>query len=138
MHESSVTLADLLGEPASFVVRPVAYYDKHMDCIRIELRDCSLTEVRVNKMLTLLHDNHPSEHQTHLAGIMIKGVKHLFNEWGLPLEGVLMVTTIIDRLLQTLPADPENAPEKEIREVLQITSAIELEVDFDNVSHAAA
>lgn len=39
--------------------KPVAYFDSHADCIRIELRDCSFTEERISQPVTLLEDNHP-------------------------------------------------------------------------------
>jgi len=38
---------------------PVAYFDSHAGCIRIELRDCSFTEERISHPMTLLEDNHP-------------------------------------------------------------------------------
>jgi hypothetical protein len=38
---------------------PVAYFDSHAGCIRIELRDCSFTEERISQPVTLLKDNHP-------------------------------------------------------------------------------
>jgi hypothetical protein len=130
MPHETATLAQLLaGPPTDF--KPVAYYDKHMDCIRIELRDCSITEIRVDQMLTLLRDNDPSPEQSPLAGVMIKGVKHLFKKWGLPLEGVLLVTTIVDRLLQELPIDSENIQVKhDVQRVNLVAADIELSVNM--------
>lgn len=131
-------IAELIdGKNVDF--KPVAYYDKHMDCIRIELRDCSIKEVRVSQQLTLLHDNHPSPHQSPLAGIMIKGVKHLFAQWDIPLEGVYFVTTIFDRLLQDLPLDPENVNQakKGIEQVSYVAGEIDLTVDFNQELLAA-
>jgi hypothetical protein len=126
----TITLPEILESPPGDF-KPVAYYDKHMDCIRAELRDCSVTEVRLDKTLTVLRDNDPSESQSPLAGFMIKGVKMLFKEWGLPLTGVLMVTTILDRLLKELPIDCENVNmKKDIEHINTIAADIELSVNF--------
>ena len=81
----------------------MAYYDKHMDCIRIELRDCSITEERINEVLTILRDNYPGPGQNDRAGLMIKGVKHFFVQWGVRMEGVVLVTQILNQLLVQLP-----------------------------------
>ena len=126
----TIALHELLnGPPKDF--SPVAYYDKHMDCIRVELRDCSVTEVRIDQTLTLLRDNDPSEDQHSLAGVKIKGIKHLFKSWGLDLEGVHLVTTIVNRLLADLPVDPENVDLKtKVEEVNFVAAAIELKVDM--------
>lgn len=96
------TLQDILaGPPGDFT--PIAYYDKHMDCIRIELRDCSMTEIRIDSVLTLLRDNHPSPDQQPVAGLMVKGVRLLFKQWDISLGGVLMITTILNRILEQMP-----------------------------------
>src|SRR5471030_1931007 len=98
----TTTLSELLGaDIAAF--KPLAYYDKHMDCIRIELRDCSMTEKRISKYLTILYDNYPGPDQPDCAGLMIKGVKHSFKAWGLPMAGVVMVTSILNQVLKQLP-----------------------------------
>ncbi|MFZ1220417.1 MAG: hypothetical protein WAO00_14070 [Chthoniobacterales bacterium] len=118
-----ITVTDLLGtEPATF--RPVAYYDSHMDCIRIELRDCSITERRFDEVLTVLYDNYPEVNQHDRAGLMIKGVKHLFKELNLPTEGIVKVTEVLDKLAEKYP----NVVDKE---VCRVVADIELTVDLD-------
>jgi len=124
------TLHELLeGPPGDF--KPIAYYDKHMDCIRVELRDCSVTEVRIDPTLTLLRDNDPSAAQHPMSGVMIKGIKHLFKSWGLQLEGIHLVTDIVNRLLADLPIDPENVDLKNVIEVSFVAATIELTVDMN-------
>jgi len=119
----SITVSDILGvEPAKF--RPVAYYDKHMDCIRIELRDCSITERRFDEFLTVLYDNYPDVNEHDRAGLMIKGVKHLFKELNLPTEGILSVTEVLDKLAEKYP----NVVDKEVCRVVADT---ELTVNLD-------
>ena len=118
-----ISIGELLGAgPAQF--RPVAYYDKHLDCIRIELRDCSITERRINEFITVLYDNYPEENQHDRAGLMIKGIKHLFKELGLPVEGIFRVTEILDKIA-------ERYPDLIDKEVSRIVTNIELTVNLD-------
>ena len=101
-----------------------------MDCIRVELRDCSLTETRVDEYLTILYDNNPEDGQSPSAGLMIKGIKHLFNEWRLPLEGILRVTDIFDKMAKKYPQILED-------HISQIVKDIELTVNLDEAAEAA-
>src|ERR1035438_3063364 len=94
---------DSIGTKGLKPFRPVAYFDRHMDCIRVELRDCSFTEERLNQHITLLEDNYPTPPRTPVAGVMIKGIKHLFNQCGLPLDGIIHVTTILDQVVKLYP-----------------------------------
>lgn len=96
-------IAVALGKETLRPFEPLAYYDKHMDCIRVELRDCSFTEERLNEHVTFLEDNYPASGRSAAAGIMFKGIKHLFtkNEW--PLEGIIYVTTILNQLVKKYP-----------------------------------
>jgi hypothetical protein len=81
--------------------RPIAYYDKHMDCIRVQLFDCSFTEERMNKFVTVLHANHHEIDK--FAGFNLKGIRHLFEQIGLPVSGVHTLVTIIDLLVKHFP-----------------------------------
>ena len=81
--------------------RPLAYYDKHLDCIRIQVKDCSFTEVRANRVFTLWYENHVTQKKT--VGFTIKGVKHQFVTWGLPESGPVYVAKILDAILQHYP-----------------------------------
>jgi hypothetical protein len=120
-----ITLDIILSGRQVAPFKPVAYYDKHMDCIRIELRDCSITEERINSVLTVLHDNYPGPGQDDRAGLMLKGMKHFFSTWGMEMDGIVLVTTILNQLLEKLPHDQEN-----IRPIQKIAAEIELTVDF--------
>lgn len=118
-----ITLTDLVGTKPS-LFRAFAFYDKHMDCIRIELRDCSMCERRLDEFVTVLYDNYPEANQHDRAGLMIKGVKHLFKEVGLPVEGILRITLILDKLAQRYPELIQD-------EIRKIVTDIELTVDLD-------
>lgn len=80
---------------------PFAYYDKHLDCIRVQIRDCSITETRLNRMLTIYEANH-TDSRTYV-GFAIKGIRYLFEELGLPSHGVYKITALIDALVKAYP-----------------------------------
>jgi hypothetical protein len=81
--------------------RPFAYYDKHLDCIRVQVMDCSFKEERKNKFITVLSANHLDESK--LAGFNIKGVRYIFKQLGLSDAKVYKMTDLIDKLVQFYP-----------------------------------
>ena len=117
-------ISKVLGVAALRPFSPLAYYDKHMDCIRVELRDCSMTERRIDEIFTVLEDNYPTEGQGKSAGIMIKGIKHLFKKLELPVEGIVYVTKILDAIAKTYP-------DRVADDIQQLVTNIELTVNFD-------
>lgn len=121
-------LATLLSESAKRPFVPFAYYDRHMDCIRIELRDCSTYERRLNEVLTFAYDNYPEPGQNPVAGITIKGVKHYFMQWGIPLEGIRFITDILNIIVTKIDLDAEE--KNAIKLVNDVASTIELPVDL--------
>jgi hypothetical protein len=100
-----------MGEPGPLLpegvilkpFQPSAYYDPYMDCIRVLILDRSVTEVRVDDALTLYRTNHAAPFDPQHVGFALKGVRHLFKELGLPLEGVLQLTELIDSLVKQKP-----------------------------------
>jgi hypothetical protein len=82
---------------------PVAYYDKHMDCIRVLVLNRSVTEHRIDGMFTVFECNHRGPLDPEYVGFSIKGVRHLFSEIGLPLEGVYRLTDLIQRIVSYKP-----------------------------------
>lgn len=83
--------------------RPCAYFDKHLDCIRVQVKDCSFTEIRLNGIFTLYQANHTERFE--YMGFSIKGIRHLFEENHLPMakEGPFMLAEIIDAILKVYP-----------------------------------
>lgn len=104
--------------------KPFACYDKHLDCIRVQLIDCSFTEERNNRFITTLRANHMAgEH----VGFNIKGVRYLFEQLGLGVTGVHMLTTIIDKMVQIYP---DAALERVKRDYLPFIREENLSVSF--------
>jgi hypothetical protein len=82
---------------------PVAYYDKHMDCIRVLTHDRSVTEHRIDGVFTVYECNHRGPFDPEYVGFSIKGVRHLFSEIGLPLDRVYRLADLINRIVNHRP-----------------------------------
>lgn|GEM_PF-2288190 len=97
---------EIVTLPAGAVISafsPVAYYDKHMDCIRVLIKDRSVTEHRIDGMFTVFECNHRSPFDPEFVGFSIKGVRLLFAEMGLPLDGVYRLTDLIQQIVSYKP-----------------------------------
>jgi hypothetical protein len=83
--------------------RPIAYYDKHMDCIRVVTHDRSVTEHRISEFFTLHEPNHRLPFDPDYVGFTIKGIRGLFSDAGIALDGSYKLAEIIDRLVKYRP-----------------------------------
>ena len=80
--------------------RPCAWFDAPLDCIRIIVRDCSYSEIRINQFLTLLEENYPAtQDEPEYVGFTLKGVKHLCKTHGIPLDAPVKLADIFDLVL---------------------------------------
>ncbi len=111
---------------------PHAYYDKTHDHLRVELRDCSITEDQINDHLTVLRDNYPGPSQSDVAGLMIGGISRLFTE--LEIHRYSALDQFLGALLERLPHDSANA--HYIRPVQQLAANIEIPVRLQNLEAA--
>jgi hypothetical protein len=82
--------------------RPYAYFDKHLDCVRVKLLDCSVTEERKNRFVTVLKPNHGAGSGGNV-GFMIKGIAHICNEAKIPLGAALTLIQVLDALIRCFP-----------------------------------
>lgn len=107
---------------------PIAYYDKHMDCIRVLTQDRSVTEHRLDGFFTLCECNDRGQFDPEYVGFVIKGVKHLFAEAGLPLDGVHKLAELIDKLVRH---QPDSTMARMLRLIYKDHTATgHLEIDF--------
>jgi len=109
--------------------RPIAYYDKHLDCIRVQLKDCSFTEKRLNRYWTVLEENHGASNS--LAGFNIKGVHYLAKELGFSTTGVMKLTDLIDKIVRQYPDSSAQIIEEYFTYELR---QVDLEVDFQQAA----
>lgn len=124
---SHMTLAEFLSDYPMKVFTPCAYYDKHMDCIRVQIRDCSVTEQRVDELFTVLKDNYRKEGQSLYVGFTIKGVNHLFSQLSIPLEGVVRVADVLHQIVRDRP---QATVDLVVDRFQQLLNDIDLEIDF--------
>lgn len=89
--------------------RPIAYFDKNMDCIRVLTHDRSVTEHRISEFFTVCETNHRAGFEPKYVGFTIKGVRQLFHEAGIPLDGTYKLADIIDRLVKHRPGSTVSA-----------------------------
>jgi len=127
LSSSENTLGSFLQSHPVESFRPLAYYDKQLDCIRVEIRDCSVTEIRLDYVFTILEDNYPEPDQEKYVGFTIKGVRHLFARLGIPLEGVLRITDLLAQIVAKCPQEVMTAALAQFEPMLRNT---ELKVDF--------
>jgi len=93
------------------------------------LRDCSATEERLGEFFTVLYDNSPEPGQSRVSGITFKGIKHLFTQWEMPLEGVYLVADLLDRAVKELIKEDDCRDQVEdVKMVKDLAATIELPV----------
>jgi hypothetical protein len=104
---------------------PCAYYDKHLDCIRVQIKDCSFTEIRLNEVFTIYRANHTESGE--YMGFSIKGIRHLLEELEFPKakQGPFMLADILNHIIK---ARPEFA--NDLISILTIDLNLEVE-DFE-------
>lgn len=100
--------------------KPVAYYDDRLDCIRVIIRDCSISEFRVNEYLTLMQDNHPDKDTNPMdryVGFTVKGIRDFFlrklNHQAQSVE----IPELLAQILSLLPQHMENFEAKKLVEI---------------------
>lgn len=83
--------------------KPCAYYDKHLDCIRVQIKDCSFTEIRLNKVFTIYQANHMEVIE--YMGFSIKGIRYLLEKLEFPKakQGPFILAEILDAIIKAHP-----------------------------------
>lgn len=101
---AALKLETLLSQMPSF--QPVAYYDKHLDVIRVQILDCSIWEERSDRIMTLYHMNHhPAGEGPHdIVGFAIKGLRSLLVEFGMETDGAIKIAELLDELVKRYPS----------------------------------
>lgn len=130
MTKNADLLPAFLAEHTLRTFAPIAYYDKHLDCIRVEIRDCSVTETRVNDIFTVFEDNYPENGQREYVGFTVKGVSYVFRKLGLPLEGVLKVTDLISKIVAAYPKEVMGVAGVALGRLDMMLNETELQVNF--------
>lgn len=112
------------GADGAFV--PFAYFDKHLDCIRVRIRDCSVIEERLSRIFTIQRTARAEAPIT--VGFTIKGVRHLFQELELPANGPVKLADIINGIVKLYP----DSFVKRIQE--EFSDMMTTDVEFDEAA----
>lgn len=116
-------MADFFSQNKPGIFSPCAYYDKHLDCIRVQFKDCSFTEIRLNRLFTIYQANHVDN--VEYVGFSIKGIRFLFEKFGIQKskEHPFILAEIIDTIVKN---DPDSFSDLIQRE---FASKLDLEVE---------
>lgn len=87
--------------------QPIAYYDKHLDVIRVQIQDCSIWEERFDRIMTIYHSNHSlrPDGLNDVVGFAIKGIRHLLEELGMKADGAVVIAELLDKLVKMYPTE---------------------------------
>ncbi|MGP8051008.1 MAG: hypothetical protein ACLPYB_10390 [Desulfobaccales bacterium] len=96
-------MAQFFADNPPKAFQPCAYYDKHLDCIRVQVKDCSFTEIRLNELFTIYQANHTESRE--YMGFSIKGIRHLLEKSEFPKakQGPFMLAEILDHIVKVRP-----------------------------------
>jgi hypothetical protein len=111
-EEKAVSQDDAINLPDGVKIaefRPIAYFDRNMDCIRVLTHDCSVTEHRISEFFTVFEPNYRTDFSPKYVGFTIKGVKQLFHDAGIPFDGTHKLVDIIDKLVKYRPGSTLSA-----------------------------
>lgn len=96
--EQAASVREVLAASPDF--RSFAVFDEPLDCIRVGWRDCSVTEIRVNDLLTVLEANYPTlEGASEIVGFAIKGVAHICESHNIPAAAPWHLADFLDAVL---------------------------------------
>lgn len=85
--------------------RPFAEYDQDMDCIRVQVRDCSITERRLGDLVTIYYETFPRGDRPRCIGLALKGVNAALKKAHIPHRAVYTVEMLADAWAKLLPVE---------------------------------
>lgn len=80
--------------------KPYALYREDLDWIVVQIRDCSVTEVRGGGVLVLMEANYPQAGEAVLAGFVIECAHVYCKQQGLLHEGQVNLHEVLSSLLR--------------------------------------
>lgn len=125
-NEIYASASAFINEFGSASFEPFAIYDKHLDCIRVRIGDCSVIEERRSRIFTVLKPSHSNFNSN--VGFNIKGIQHLFKDLGLASAGVFKLADIIDAIVKKYPDTVVKQVIEEFKETIE-DKGLEVEVN---------
>lgn len=98
--------------------KPLAYFDTHLDCIQVQIKDTSFKEGRLNRLITILIASHDDKDK--LVGFTIKGIRYLFEILGLPKSGVIKLTVLMDAIVKGFPEETVHKFADSIKNITEV------------------
>jgi hypothetical protein len=126
MTQETLTLDELMSRSKDF--RSTAYYDKHLDAIRVQVADCSIWEERKNRFITIYRRNDAT---ANVVGFSIKGVRYILHEIGMPVRGSVRMADLLSGMILVWP-------DEATRMVAEIYAKEKLPAVVDGPNEAAA
>ena len=113
------TISQFFSDSPPGIFEPCAYYDKHLDCIRVQIKECSFTEIRINKIFNIYEANHTSDIE--YVGFSIKGIRYIFEKAGVPSKaGPYMLAEIMDTIIKSNPDAFSDLIQREFAHMLDL------------------
>ncbi len=108
--------------------QPFAYYDKHMDCIRVQIRDCSFYETRINQHVTELK---PLSAGDELMGFNIKGVRYMITEYLSDIvhpDMTISIAEFVNYMVKQIPDGTMNMFAQDIKPMIEALTDVEIDL----------
>lgn len=125
-HRMTSLITDALATAPDF--RPFAVLDESLDCIRVITRDCSVKEIRINELITLLEANHTASSRPEYVGFTIKGVAHLCETHGIPLIAPLKLAVLLDAILASSKPNAQVTVKTVVRPIVEQSDLQDVEM----------
>lgn len=143
MHtEKEITFGMSVNEVLSGLppFEPIAYYDKHLDAIRVQIMDCSIWEERLDRIMTIYHaNNHLNPNGVDdIVGFAIKGVRYLLIDLGINAsDGPIRLASLLDAVAKRYPSKSTRLIVEYYRSLGFKTPNQEVEIDLVRERDAA-
>lgn len=84
--------------------KPFAYYDKHLDAIRVRVINCRYKEYRFDQIITV-YQSTDAKNADEIVGFAIKGVSHLLDELSMGGMTAVKIAAFLDALVKLYPTE---------------------------------
>lgn len=92
---------ELFGR-APGLFRPFTYYDERLDRILVLVKDCSVGEERINRILTVFENNYPEGGKT-CVGFAIENWRWFSRRHNLPSNNIVHLLPVLDIIAGEFP-----------------------------------
>ena len=103
-EEMGALVRQVFGSSAPKPFKPFAMYQDCLDWFLVQVRDCSVTEHRINELIAVLEDNYPAENEKRVVvGFVISYARKLCKKHHLRATGTVKLEAVLDALALEFP-----------------------------------